>query len=96
MAKFNFYLGAAASAWLLAILVIVSELISPFKTFLANAFTHHWIGKAVIVYSAFVVFGFLLQNKKSILNFSDEKAAWYSMLGSLIIIFLFFAIEFAR
>ena len=96
MAKFNFYLGAAASAWLLAILVIVSELISPFKTFLANVFTHHWIGKAVIVHLAFVVFGFLLQNKKSILNFSDEKAAWYSTIASLIVIFLFFIIEFLK
>ena len=31
MAKFNFYLGASASSWLLAILVISAELIVPFK-----------------------------------------------------------------
>lgn len=94
MTKFNFYFGAAASAWLLAILVIAAELIEPFKNFLKATFIHHWIGKGVIITIAFLLSGFLLRNKDSIGTFSDGKIAWYSMLGSLIAIFLFFIMEF--
>ncbi len=94
MTRFNLYFGAAASAWLLAILVIAAELIEPFKNFLKAVFIHHWIGKGVIITIAFLVFGFLLKNKSSIGTFSDEKIAWYSVLGSLIVIFLFFIMEF--
>lgn len=96
MAKFNFYLGAAASSWVLAILVIVAELYEPFKNLLKSIFTHHWIGKAAIVALVFLVFGFMLKNKKSIFNIQDNKLAWNSMLGSLAIIFLFFIIEFFK
>lgn len=94
MKKFNFYLGAAVSAWLLAILVIVAELAGPFKTLLKTTFSHHWIGKAVIITLAFILFGFLLKERNSIGKFSDDDVAWYSVLGSLIVIFLFYVIEF--
>jgi len=96
MAKFNFYLGAASSAWLLAILIVVAELISQFKTFLANVFTHHWIGKGIIITIAFLVFGFILMDKKSVGNIRDDKLGWYSTIASLIVIFLFFVIEFVN
>lgn len=96
MSKFNFYLGAAASAWLLAALVIAAELAEPFKTYLKTLFWHHWIGKAVIVTLAFLVFGFLLKEKTSVGEYSDDKIAWYSVLGSLIAIFLFYIIEFFK
>lgn len=90
--KFNFYLGAAASSWLLAVLVIAAELSEPFKTLLKTIFTHHWIGKAVIITLAFIAFGFVLPEKKS--RNQDKDVAWYSVLGSLIIIFLFYVIKF--
>lgn len=96
MAKFNFYFGATMSAWLLAILVIVAELAEPFKNFLKTIFTHHWIGKAAIVILAFLIFGFLLKDKGSIGKVSDDKLAWFSAIGSLTIIFLFFVIEFLK
>ena len=96
MTKFNFCLGAAASAWLLAILVIVAELYVPFKNLLKSTFSHHWIGKAVIITIAFLAFGFILRDKKSVGNIRDDKLAWYSMLGSLIVIFLFFIMEFFK
>ena len=96
MAKFNFYLGAAASALLLAILVIIAELIVPFKDWLKATFGHHWIGKAVIITLAFLAIGFLTKNKKSLANLSDGKIEWYSVIASLIAIFLFFAIEFFK
>ena len=96
MAKLNFYFGAAASAWLLVILIVIAELVEPFKTLLKTTFGHHWIGKAVIITFVFLVVGFLLRNKASIGNFSDDKLAWYSVLGSLIVIFLFFIMEFFK
>ena len=96
MAKFNFYLGAAASAWLLTILIVVAELYEPFKNLLKSTVSHHWIGKAVLITVAFLAFGFALRDKSSVGNFSDENLAWYSMLGSLIVIFLFFVIEFFK
>ena len=96
MAKFNLYFGATTSTWLLAILVIVAELAEPFKTFLKDTFSHHWIGKAAIITISFLLFGLLLRNKDSIMNVSDDKLAWYSVLGSLIVIFLFFIIEFFK
>jgi len=96
MTKFNFYLGAAASAWLLAILVIIAELVEPFKTLLKDIFMHHWIGKGVLITLAFLAVGFLLKNKTSLGKIPDDKLAWYSVLGSLIVIFLFFAVEFLK
>lgn len=94
MTKFNFYLGAAASAWLLAVLVIVAELFLPFKDFLKNIFSHHWIGKAVIIFGAFFIFGFFMRNKNSIGKISDGKFAWYSTLLSLAIMLLFFIVHY--
>jgi hypothetical protein len=96
MAKFNFYFGAAASSWLLAILVIAAELYAPFKNLLKNIFTHHWIGKGIIITIAFLAFGFILKGKESVGNIKDDKLAWYSTLGSLIVIFLFFIMEFFK
>ena len=96
MIKFNFYLGAAASAWLLAILVIASELSEQFKNLLTSAFGHHWVGKIVLVTLCFLVSGFALKDKKSAGNLSVDKFAWYSMLIILLVIFLFFVIEFFK
>lgn len=96
MTKFNFYLGAAASAWLLTVLVIAAELIEPLKNALKAAFTHHWIGKGVIITLAFIIFGYLLREKNSLWSMPDNKLAWYSVLSSLSIIFLFFVAEYFK
>lgn len=92
MKKFNFYNGAFAASTLLAILVIVAELAKPFKTLLAAVFSHHWIGKAVLITIAFAIFGFFYE--KNIFGMDSKKLSWYSVLGSLIIIFLFFVIHY--
>jgi len=94
MARFNFYAGATASAWLLATLVIVAELIVPFKTLLKTIFSHHWIGKAVAITLAFIIFGFLLKEKVSSGRFNESNIAWYSTIGNLLAILLFFVIEY--
>ena len=94
MAKFNFYAGASASAILLALLVILSELAEPFKALLASVFGHHWIGKAVLVAIAFLLAGFLLKEKTSLGKISFKDLAWKSSLASLAVIFLFYILEF--
>ena len=96
MAKFNFYLGTAASSWLLVILVISAELFEPFKNLLKAVFTHHWIGKAVLTAVIFLVAGFAFGSKKLPWKVSDDKIAWHSVIGSLIIILLFFIMEFVK
>ena len=94
MARFNFYLGAGTSALLLAIMVIAAELVGSFKTILKTTFTHHWIGKLVIITLAFIAIGLLYKDKNSIGRFSDESIGWYSVIGSIVLIFLFFIVEF--
>ena len=94
MAKFNYYLGIAASSLLLWVMVIFGELYEPFKNMLKDIFTHHWIGKGVVITAAFLILGFLLRNRKSAGEYSDENIAWYSTLGSLIIILLFYIIHY--
>ena len=89
MKKFNAYLGMAVSSWLLTVLIIASEIFEPFKNFLKDTFYHHWIGKGIIITLAFIIFGCLLKETKS-----DEKISWFSFIGSLIIIFLFFVLEY--
>ena len=93
MKKFNPYNGTFAASTLLAALVIAAELYAPFKTFLASVFTHHWIAKAVLVAAAFIIVGFACK-KDELFGVKSEKISWYSILGSLAIIFLFYIIEF--
>ena len=94
MAKFNFYAGASASAILLAVLVILSELVEPFKALLASIFGYHWIGKAALVILVFLLAGFLLKEKTSFGKISFKDLAWKASLASLAVIFLFYVIEF--
>lgn len=94
MSNFNYFLGTAVSSWLLAILVIASELSAPFKTILKDVFTHHWVAKAVLVTLAFVLAGFLFRGTTTIGKYSVEKAAWQSSIGSLVVILLFYIVEF--
>jgi hypothetical protein len=93
MRKFNYYTSGTASSLLLAILVILSELSKPFKTFLASIFTHHWIAKLVIVAVVFILVGFYYDQKK-LFGKNIEDVAWYSTLVSLAVIFLFYIIHF--
>lgn len=86
----NLYAGSIFASWLLLALVLASEMSEPFKTFLKDVFGHHWIGKGVIIAAAFFAFGYFMKNKK----YSYEKAAWYSVVACLVLIFLFFAASF--
>ena len=93
MKKFNYYNAISSASVLLVILIISAEFIKPFKVFLASAFFHHWIGKAVIITLVFILVGFLYRETK-IFNIQDEKFAWNSTIISLVIILLFFIIHY--
>ena len=88
--KFNAYSGMTVSAWALVVLVLATELSGAFKALLTATFTHHWIGKTVIVTAAFFLSGYLVKNSKV----GEEKTAWYSAIASLAVIFLFFVIDY--
>ena len=94
MKKFNFYFGATVSTWLLALMVIAAELFAPFKELLVGVFSHHWIGKGILVAIAFIAAGYLFSEKKTFAGKPVADAAWYSTLGSMTVILLFFIIEF--
>lgn len=88
--KFNHFMAASVSSWLLALMVIVSELFPPFKELLTSLFSHHWIGKVVITLSVFVLAGFLVKKQVS------EKTAFYSVIGSLVVILAFYMFLFFK
>ncbi len=94
LSKLNLYLGATISSWALAALVVATELYAPFKNILASTFTHHWIGKGVLTALVFILFSYLLRNRKKIGSYKDGEAAWYSAIGSLAVISIFYLIEF--
>ncbi len=94
MGKFNFYFGTAASSILLAVMVIAGELYLPFKDLLKNLFSHHWIGKLVIISALFFIVSFLCKDKNSIGKYSDENIAWYSVLLSIAAIFAFYLVHY--
>lgn len=87
--KFNPFLGITAASAALAVMVIASELSEPFKSLLKAAFTHHWIGKLVITSLIFVAIGFGFGKKKA-----GENAAFCTFWGSLLVILVFFVVEF--
>ena len=91
--KFDFYAGALAAAVLLVLLVVGAELFSSLKEFLKGLFTHHWIGKVALSAAAFVVAGYFYRSK-AVFGVDIGKAAWYAVVGSFAVIFLFFVWHF--
>lgn len=91
--KFDLYLGAMTSALTLVVLVIAAELAEPLKEILKILFWHHWIGKGIIVYLVFLVSG-LIGGSRKYSNYSNDRIAWYSVLGSLALIFAFYLLEY--
>lgn len=92
--EFNFYLGAAASAWLLTVMVLLTELSAPFKDILTKVFTHHWIAKLILVTLIFIVVSKLYPKKQKMVGMPVEDFAWKSIIASLLIIFGFYIFEF--
>ena len=93
MKKFNPYVAATFSSVLLTVMIIVGELYSPFKDLLKSTFRHHWIAKTIIVAISFAISGFIC-SKPKIKGYKIEDIAWKSVIGSLVIIFLFFVLHY--
>lgn len=91
--KFNFYAGGAVASLVLTISVILAELVKPFKDVLTDVFTHHWIGKVVLMTIIFLVFGFTYKGKK-MFGKNIGYVAWKSVTWSLNIIFLFYLLYY--
>jgi len=89
MEKLNYFFAVTVTSWLLALMIITAEFYSPFKDLLKAVFTHHWIGKIAILIVVFLLVGFLFKEKQS-----SEKTAYYSAVGSLAVILLFFVFKF--
>lgn len=75
---------------MLTLLVLATELSTPFKKLLAQVFWHHWIAKAVITTLVFLIVSAL--SKKSA---EGERTAWFSILANTVLIFLFFVVMYA-
>ena len=90
---FNLYNGISTASVALATMVIVAELVPPFKNWLAATFSHHWVGKAIIISVVFFLAAFAYKNEE-ISGVSSEKLAWYATLGSLAAIIAFFVLHY--
>ena len=92
--------AAAATAFFIAILTIAGELVPPFKKFLTEVHSHHWVGKGIWATAFFVVtliFGVVvLVREKN----SEEKMAYsiqwlgHSLVAVTAILFAFFIFEY--
>ncbi len=91
--KFNYYLGATVSAWLLTLMVIVADLYTPFKDALKGIFGHHWIGKGVITFAIFILVGFIFSNTQKIGSTPVADAAYKSAWAGFAVILLFYLYE---
>ena len=50
----SFAIGAVLAAVFAVAVTIAAELMPPLKTWLADTFTHHWIGKSVLAAAIYV------------------------------------------
>ncbi len=89
----NFNNGATVSSVLLTVLVLCAELIPAFKNALASVFGHHWVGKLAIVLATFVIISFVWKSE-TVFGKESGKVAWYSILGSIAVMLLFYTIHY--
>ena len=92
--KFNVFFGTFISSIVFVVIVILAELVKPFKDILKSLFWHHWVGKVVLTVLIFLIIGYLQRNTKSLKGIPAEKLAWYGVLFSLISILLFYVIHY--
>lgn len=56
-----FLVSSALSVIAVVVLTIGGELYKPLKNWLAETFTHHWVGKGILTFVGFYILGLLLQ-----------------------------------
>jgi hypothetical protein len=74
--------GSITVSVLIAIGTIAGEEWAPLKNWLANTFTHHWLGKGavmIVVFFAVTIWqGFVCTGEKAI------QAVWYAVIAALL------------
>ncbi len=55
----SFAVSAIVAIMFIVFATIFGELYKPFKDWLKEVFTHHWLGKGIISIAIFYIFGFL-------------------------------------
>lgn len=91
---YAFAISAGLAIITVAVLTIVGELYKPLKDWLAETFTHHWIGKGVISFIGFYIVGYILS---FFVSDNRDKVAgilfglfWVSLLSALAILGFYF------
>lgn len=86
----SFIASAIVAIVFITISVILGEIYKPFKDWLKNTFSHHWIGKGVIAIAIFYVFGFLgyfkSKDSEGIIVKMLKVLFWITLVGTLAII----------
>lgn len=87
--------STVAATWLIVGMTLLSEVSAPFKSFLIQVGSHHWIGKSIIAAAAFAVLYVLLRRS------GESRGILRGVLlvvGSVVlggsVIFLFFVRDF--
>jgi len=85
----GFAIGGILAIVFVVAATIGAELYAPFKNWLADTFSHHWVGKGVLSTTIFFVTGtllaFLLRRQSGAAAFL-VIATWVAILGALSII----------
>jgi len=92
----GFCLSAAVMSILNTLLVIIKELMPPFKAGMAKAMGHHWTTHGVAVLGLFVVLGFVLASTVKTESWSTDKlgkAIVWSVILSCIALALFYLLH---
>ena len=92
--------GALSIVWI-ALSTIGTEVSTPFKTFLKDVFTHHWIGKGVIALILFLLITFVVTIVARRAHYANVVPAllfmlWASLLGMLAIVGLYSYLDFFK
>ncbi len=84
-----FAISAGLAIVVIAVLTIVGELYKPLKSWLADIFTHHWVGKGVISFIGFYIVGYILSLVVSDRRDTESRILfflfWISLLSTLAI-----------
>ena len=98
----SFALGAVLAAVFVAAVTIAAELMPPLKTWLADTFTHHWIGKSVLaaaiyIGTSIIIFAVPSAGSQERARKSLAALFWFSWLAiAAIIVFFLYEVFWAR
>lgn len=85
----SFGVAAIVAIIFIVFATIFGELYKPFKNYLADTFSHHWIGKGVIAIVIFYALGFLgyfsASDNEDVITILLKIVFWIAVIGVLTI-----------